>query len=149
MASDQTDIEAIRGLVARQFESLCWEPGTSGHWDSFAADFFPGATLYPAARPVKVQTAQSFIERMKGLAGSTLQTFNETSLGIDVRVFGNVAVAIAGCEMIENNSTINRGVEMMLFVKNEGRWLIVSQAWDVATQDQPLPAYFQQPTVMT
>lgn len=141
MASDEDDIKAIRTVVARQFKSLCWQPGTSAEWDAFAADFFPGALLYPAARPAKAQTAEGFIERMKGLLGTTLQTFAEAPLGVDVRVFGNVAVAIAGCEMTENNTTINRGVEMMLLIKNEGRWMIVSQAWDVASQDRTLPTY--------
>lgn len=139
MASDEDDIEAIQALVARQFRSLCWQPGTSGDWDAFATDFFSSASLYPAARPAKAQTAQEFIERMKGLAGTTLQTFNEVPLGIYVRAFGNVAVAIAGCEMTENKTTINRGVEMMLLIKNEDKWMIVAQAWDVATNDRPLP----------
>ena len=141
MATDEDDIDAIRDVVARQFKSLCWDPGTSGDWDSFAADFFPGALLYPAARPAKSQTAQGFIERMKALACTTLRTFDEAPLGIDVRVFGNVAVAIAGCEMTENSTTVNRGVEMMLLIKNEDQWMIVAQAWDVATQGRPLPSY--------
>jgi hypothetical protein len=143
MASDEDDIEAIRAVISRQFKSLCWQPETSGDWEAFAADFFPGAALYPAARPAKPQSPRGFVERMQGLAGTTLQTFNEAPLGIDVRVFGNVAVAIAGCEMTENNTTVNRGVEMMLLLKTEGRWMIVAQAWDVAKQDRPLPHYLR------
>lgn len=145
MVSDENDIEAIRTVVARQFKSLCWQPGTSGDWEAFAADFFPGALLYAAARPAKAQTAQSFVERMKGLAGTTLVSFNETLLGIDVRVFGNVAVAIAGCEITENESTKNRGAEMMLLIKSEDEWQIVSQAWDVESQDRKLPDYLSNP----
>jgi hypothetical protein len=45
-------------------------------------------------------------------------------------VFGNVAVAIAHCDMLENGTDVNRGVEMLLLVKDEGMWRIVSQAWD-------------------
>jgi hypothetical protein len=40
--------------------------------------------------------------------------------------------------MTENNSTVNGGVEMMLLIKSDGEWLIVSQAWDVATHDRPV-----------
>ncbi|MGC2330700.1 MAG: hypothetical protein WA581_04555 [Candidatus Acidiferrales bacterium] len=65
-------------------------------------------------------------------------------MGVDVRVFDKVAVAIAGCEMTENTA-INRGVEMILLIKNDGKWRIVSQAWDVANQDRPLPSYVRQP----
>jgi hypothetical protein len=64
------DEAAIRKLIARQFGSLNWLPGTSGDWAGFTADFLPGAPLYAAARPVKAQTAEAFVKRMKGLAGS-------------------------------------------------------------------------------
>lgn len=141
MESNEDDIKAIRAVVVRQFKSLSWQLGSSGDWDAFASDFFPGALLYPAARPSKPQTVRGFIERMQGLASTTMRAFNEVPLGVDVRVFGNVAVAIVGCEMTENNSTINRGVEMMLLIKTAGKWIIVSQAWDTANQGRPLPAY--------
>ena len=51
------------------------------------ADFLPGAPLYAAARPVKAQTAEAFVERMKGLAGNKLRSFAEAVLGVEVRIF--------------------------------------------------------------
>ena len=127
-------------MVARQFASLNWSPETSADWDAFAADFHPEATLYPAARPPKVQTVQAFVERMKGLAETKLRSFQEAVLGIEVHVFGNVAVAIAGCEIVENTSTVNRGVEMMLLVKDDAAWKIVSHVWDTESPSKPIPA---------
>jgi ketosteroid isomerase-like protein len=105
----------------------------------FAADFCPGAVLYPAARPAKPRTVAAFIERMKTVASATLRSSNETVLGTDIRVFGNVAIAAAACEMTENGADVNRGVEMLLLVKNEGRWQIVSQAWDTESPLKLLP----------
>ena len=32
--------------------------------------------------------------------------------------------------MTENGTEVNRGVEMLLLIKNEGAWQSVSQAWD-------------------
>src|SRR5215211_3062363 len=128
--NDGDDVRAIEGIIARQFASLCWAPGTSADWHSFAADFFPEATLYPAARPAQRQTVEAFVQRMKGLAGTPLRSFHEVVLGTEVRVFGNVAVALAACEMTENDGAVNRGVEMLLLIKDEGAWRIVSQAWD-------------------
>jgi hypothetical protein len=49
-------------------------------------------------------------------------------LGVNIRVSGNVAMAVAGCAMTENGDQINRGVEMLLLVKSDGYWQIVSQA---------------------
>ena len=133
------DVRAIEALIARQFASLSWAPGTSADWDAFAADFFPEASLYPAARPAKRQTVEAFIERMKGLAGTKLRSLQEAVLGTEIHVFGNVAVAVAACEMTENGAEVNRGVEMLLLIKNEGAWRIVSQAWDMESPSKRIP----------
>jgi ketosteroid isomerase-like protein len=133
------DVQAIEAAIARQFASLCWTPGTPADWAGFAADFFPEASLYPAARPAKRQTVEAFIERMKGLKGTKLRSFAEAVLGTEIHVFGNVAVALAACEMTENNADVQRGVEMLLLIKNEGTWQIVSQAWDTESPSQPIP----------
>jgi Domain of unknown function (DUF4440) len=135
------DVQAIEALIARQFGSLSWTPETMADWNAFAADFIPEASLYPAARPAKRQTVEGFVERMKGLAGTKLRSFHEVMLGTEVRVFGNVAVAVAACEMTENDGAVNRGVEMQLLVKNEGAWRIVSQAWDTESPTNPMPLH--------
>jgi hypothetical protein len=133
------DIEAIEAVVSRQFASLNWRPGESADWAAFAADFLPEASLYPSARPARRQTVEAFVERMKDLAGTSLRSFHETVRGTDIRVFGNVAVAVAACEMTENDAEINRGVEMLLLVKNEGRWRVVAQAWDSESASNRIP----------
>jgi surfactin synthase thioesterase subunit len=133
------NVQAIEAIIGRQFASLSWTPGTSADWDGFAADFFPEASLYPAARPARRQTAEAFIERMKSLEGTTLRSFAEAVLGTEIHVFGNVAVALAACEMTENEAEVHRGVEMLLLIKNAGAWQIVSQAWDTESPSQPIP----------
>ena len=119
---------------------LNWQQGTSGDWAAFTADFLPNAALYAAARPIKAQTAEAFVERMKDLAGSKLRSFAETVLGVEVQIFGNVAVAVAGCEITENDADVARGVEMMLLVKDAGVWRIAAQAWDTEGDFKRLPA---------
>ena len=135
------DVRAIEALIARQFASLGWAPGTPADWGAFAADFLPGAPLYPAARPVKRQTAEAFVERMKGLAGTKLRSFRERVLGTEVRVFGDVAVALAACEITENEAEVSRGVEMLLLVKDDGAWRIAAQAWDTEGPSKRIPPH--------
>jgi hypothetical protein len=135
------DVRAIEALVARQFASLSWGPDKPAGWEVFAADFLPEASLYPAARPAKRQAVQAFVERMRGLAETKLRTFEEAVLGIEVRVFGNVAVAVAACETTENKADVNRGVEMLLLVKDEGAWWIASQAWDTEGPSRQVPEH--------
>ena len=133
------DVAAIEKLIERQFASVSWTSQSAADWETFAADFVPAATLYPAARPVERQTVEAFIERMKGLAGSKLPAFQERMLGADVQVFGNVATALAACEIVENQAKVTRGVEMLLLIKDEGAWRIVSQAWDTESETKPIP----------
>jgi ketosteroid isomerase-like protein len=135
------DVQAIEAVIARQFGSLNWDQGTDGKWETFAADFHPDAALFPAARPAKSQAVEDFIARMKGLAGTKLRSFREEVLGTHIHVFGNVALAVAACEITENEAEVNRGVEMLLLVRDEGRWRIVSQAWDTESPSKPIPAF--------
>ncbi|HWK98002.1 MAG TPA: DUF4440 domain-containing protein [Pseudolabrys sp.] len=137
---NQMDDEAeIRRIIERQFASLCWTPAASADWAAFAGDFMPGATLYPAARPLQAQTPDAFLARMKGVAAK-IATFQEDPLGITISVFGNVAIAAAGCRITENGTAATRGAEMMLFVKDDGRWRIAAQAWDTEGDGRTLPA---------
>ncbi len=116
--------------------------GEAPDLDKFAADFLPGASLFASARPARAQSVGQFAERMKGLVGTTLKSFDEQVIGARIHVFGNVAVAVAACENTENGAEINRKVEMMLLVKDDGYWKIAAQAWDKATDARPISAEF-------
>lgn len=133
------DEEAIRALVARQFASLSWGGGVAPGWADFAADFHADARLFPSARPARAVTADAFVDRMRGLSETTLTSLQETVLGVEVRVFGNIAVATAAAEMVENERETSRSVEMLLLVKEDGGWKIAAQAWDKASEANPLP----------
>lgn len=135
------DFEAIKALITRQFGSLNWGSGRSADWGAFGADFLDAATLVPSVRPAERWTVPRFVERMKHLSTSTLQSFEERVLGSQVLVFGNVAVAMAACENLENGSEVTRNVEAMLLVKDGGDWRIVAQAWDAASDEKPIPRY--------
>ena len=77
---------------------------------------------------------------MKDLAETKLRSFTEKMLGQKIHVFGNIAVAISACEMIENDTDITRSAEMMLLTKTEGQWQIVSQTWDREAPSRSIPA---------
>lgn len=134
-----TDEDAIRAVIERQFASLSWNEDIAAGWDEFTGDFLDGASLYPAARPARRIGVADFVERMRGLSGTTLRSLRETVLGVDIRVFGNIAIAAAAGEMVENGTEINQSMEMLLLVKSEGTWKIVAQAWDKANETNPLP----------
>lgn len=136
---ENDDIRAIKALIGAHFRGLRWTPTQRADWATFAADFLPDASLFPAARPVRRQTLDAFIVRMNGLAQSTLRSFEETTLGMQILPFGNVAVVLSASEMVENGTQVNRDVSGFLLVKDEGKWHIAAHAWDHATQERPVP----------
>ena len=141
MTDTEDDVRAIRALIARQFAALSWREGEAGDWDGFAADFLPGAPLYPSARPAAPQTVEAFLARMRGLAGQALRSLDETVLGAEIRVFGNIAVATVACGMTENGKPGSDTVEILLLVKDGAAgWRIAAQAWDMASAANPVPA---------
>lgn len=133
------DRQAIAALVARQFASLSWQLDEPADWAGFSADFHDAALLYASARPARPQSPAQFVARMQELSQTSLRSFEESPLGIEIRVFGNVAVAVAACEAVENAVETGRTVEMMLLVKEADVWRIVAQAWDKATPSRPVP----------
>ncbi len=136
-----SDEAAIRNLIGNHFEAMKWSPEEQADWSVFAADFLPGATLFPAARPVSPKSVEQFIDRMKVVAEDVLHRFEEHTKGMEVLVFGNVAIVLAASEMLENGTDVNRDVSGYLLLKNEGTWKIAAHAWDKATQDMLVPEH--------
>ena len=137
------DIRAIKTLIDAHFRGLRWTPTQHADWATFVADFLPDASLFPAARPVRRQTLDAFITRMNGLAQGTLRSFEETTLGVQILLFGNVAVALSASEMVENDTQVNHDVSGFLLVKDEGKWRIAAHAWDHATKERPVPEHLR------
>lgn len=133
------DQDAIRAIIVRQFASLSWSEERAPGWDDFTGDFLAGASLFPAARPAKPMAVADFVDRMRKLSDTSLRTFDETVLGVQITVFGNIAIAAVRAEMVENGAETSHSVEMLLLVKSEGQWRIAAQAWDKASAINPLP----------
>jgi hypothetical protein len=61
------DVAAIKELIRAQFRSLAWTRDEDANWAVFAQGFLPGATLFPAARPVQAKSIDQFVDRMRRL----------------------------------------------------------------------------------
>lgn len=136
-----TDKHAIRALITAQFAALDWTQERAPNFGPLLDGFLDGARMFPSRRPLESQTPAAFCARLAALRESgNLGTFSERPLTIEVELFGNVAVALAGCEMLENGTTVTRDVSALLLVKDDDQWRIAAQAWDVERPDRPLPA---------
>jgi len=138
------DVQAIQRLIGEHFDALRWDPDGRADWERFSADFVPEASLFPAARPLRRHTLDAFISRMDALAKGTLRSFEEKTLGMQVLVFGNIAVVLAASEMLENGKEVNQDVSGYLLVKDRGKWSIAAHAWDKAGAGKPVPQHLRQ-----
>ena len=80
---------------------------------------------------------------MNGVAQGALRSFEERTLGMQILVFGNVAVVLAASEMVENGTEANHDVSGYLLVKDEGKWRIAAHAWDHASEQRPVPEHLR------
>jgi hypothetical protein len=143
LQDQSSDEKAIRDLISGHFAGMKWTPTTEPDWASFSTDFHCEALLFPAARPAQARTLDAFIERMNGVAKKTLLTFEEHTLGMQVIVFGNVAVVMAASQMLENENETNHDVSGYLLIKDQGEWRIAAHGWDQATEEMPVPEHLR------
>ncbi|WP_298914104.1 hypothetical protein [uncultured Roseobacter sp.] len=126
------DRDDIAKLIATQFRSLCWNEDTPPDTQALTGTYLQGAQLFASARPARGQTAEEFGRRMRALRESgRISVFEEKGVGLHIWVTGNVAVAMAGCEMHENQEDVTEDISAFLLVKNPDGWAIAAQAWDV------------------
>ena len=101
--NDEADREAIRMVIARQFSSRQLECGPRcGTGTGFRLTSFAGAQPFspppphepPFVRPPPV-SVPDFVARMKTAAARLCRSFEEALLGIQIRLYGKVAVALA------------------------------------------------------
>jgi hypothetical protein len=67
----------------------------------------------------------SFVDRMRGLAGTKLQSFAESALGIEFESSATSPLRWPVAKSQRTMPDVNRSVEMMLLVKDAGAWRIV------------------------
>lgn len=128
MREEQTIERLAHGL----HQALCWSDGRSADWSAFRALFAPQAYLFPAGRPLAPLTVDEFIHRMDAqrLSGDLLD-YQEKIAHIDVHLFGGgVAAAHIASDGLINKQDKVRTSGVMVFVKDVGKWQIVSMAWD-------------------
>ena len=134
------DEDTIRALIQAQFDGIDWAPGRDADWRTVLRGFKQDAQLWTARRPARPQSSNDFTERPRTLRDDeTLQSFAGKGPTCHIWIVGNVAIALAGCEMVENGSTVTRDVSGFLLVKDGEEWRIAAQAWDYVDD---VPAVF-------
>ena len=138
-----TDITDIAALCPRLYEAVGWDEQSEPNWDEFRRCCHGQATLVPMgsgeANPIPLE---AFIEGMEGQRSSgAVKQLSESELANAVEGFGNLAnVRSTFVATIDGQS--RRGVTYALIVREAGRWVILSVAWENETEEGTLPAKF-------
>jgi hypothetical protein len=142
--ADSADVESMDAVLAALYDVISG-PAGERDWDRFRSLFVPGATLAPAApRPdgstvIRVLSVEDFIQ----VAGEFFrrEPFYEVETGRRLDRFGNVASVMSGyaSRRAPGEEPFSRGVNAITLLTDGTRWYVLTIAWDVDREGNPIP----------
>jgi hypothetical protein len=137
------DAESVNSIVRALYEAVSFAPGGAPDWDRVRALFFPGARVVPPPPPdsaTKILDVESFIARSQlyvEQTGLSARGFYEIELDRHVDSFGNIAHVLSSYESrhtAAHPTSVQRGVNSIQLLNEDGRWWVVSALWDIKKQ---------------
>ena len=145
--ADAADVSTIDGIIAALYEAVSFQPGGVSDWDRLRSLFHPDGRLIPPRGDepaLQVMDVERFIRLSTAYvdeSGMRAQGFHEQEIGRRQDVFGNVAQvfsAYASRRTVDDPEPFARGVNAIQLVRDNGRWWVLSIAWDVETPENPV-----------
>lgn len=144
--ADPADVSSIDAIVRALYDVISG-PAGERDWSRFRSLFAPGARLAPAAPgPDGAAPLRSIgVEEYVRGAGAYFRenAFHERETARREERFGNVANVMSAYDSrrAPDEEPFARGVNSITLVHAEGRWWVVSIAWDEARPGLEIPAY--------
>jgi predicted metalloprotease with PDZ domain len=140
----EADVKTIDGIVKALYEVISGPAGPRD-WNRFKslfyADAYMGAMSPTPSGELKLQkfTPEEYI-KMNGPLFDQF-AFNETELGRQENVFGNIAQVFTAYSFTVDMPTPmkERGVNSIQLIQENGRWYIMSIIWNDETKENPIP----------
>ncbi|MEO0559108.1 MAG: hypothetical protein AAF170_13100 [Bacteroidota bacterium] len=146
------DVASPEAIVAAVYASIEREPGAQFDWDRFVSLYIPEASLLPNPEQMsgeeRVFSPRGYADFIDGVYESANyigspndQGFSETEVNKVVHRFGDVATVFSTYEKYYwgDDQMLGRGINSFQLVYRDGRWWIVSVAWDEETGAGPVP----------
>lgn len=149
--ADPADVSSPEAVIRAAYESLTRAPGENSDWDRLRSLHLPEARLAPNPEQTggepRVMTIEEFIDWIEGsveIGGPEDQGFAEEGIHLVTREYGDVAQLISTYESRFHGSeqVIARGINFLTLVRREGRWWVLSVAWDEENAAGPIPAEY-------
>ena len=145
------DFATPLAVVDALYETVQRSPGEGFDWARMRSLFLPEAVLIPnteqSGGEFRVETPGSFIEcaeRFTTVGGPDDQGFAEEQVHAIVDQYGDVAQVFSTYEkrFYTSSEILGRGINSVQLVRHDGRWWIVSIAWDEESGAGPIPTQY-------
>lgn len=149
---DPRDAAALRAALDALYAAFAFDAGGEADWAAIRAACAPGATfLAPAgAGPARAEDLERFLAGFQAWCRSPEMAatgLHERILAVRLDVVGRIAHAWVGFEgcVPGEPAARTRGVDSLQFVRDGGRWLLVSFTTQYEEPGVELPARFVAP----
>lgn len=142
------DAETVDGVVTALYETVQRPPGEDFDWDRWRAVFHPEGILVPSTEQrggsFDVLTLEEFIgwiDSLTTVGGPDDPGFAEEEIARRVERYGDVAQVFSTYQkrFWGDDEILERGVNSITLVWNEGRWWVMAVAWDEEVGAGPVP----------
>jgi hypothetical protein len=124
---------SIDSVIAKMYESVCFEPGQRPDWSRQPEIFAPGARMIRVNdEGVFEFTLEAFQKNFEAMIDSgVLPSFWEGEIWRETHQFGEVAQVLSAYEtrQTRNGAPLNRGVNSIQLFERDGRWWICAMIW--------------------
>lgn len=149
--ADPADVASPEAVIRAAYESLTRAPGEDYDFDRLRSLHLPEARLAPnpeqTGGEARVMTIEEFIDWIDGSVeiGSPEDLgFVEEGLHQETRQYGDVAHLISTyvSRFHGEEQEIARGINFLTLVRRDGRWWVLSVAWDEENAAGPIPSEY-------
>lgn len=148
------DVSSPEAIVAAAYEEVARRPGENYNWNREVSLYLPSTRMYPNTeqtdgefRPMSVEEFRTWAEEVNAeylAAGNEDKGFVEEQIHAVVHRYGDIAHVMSTYQkhFWGSDEILGRGINSFQLVRQDGRWWIVSIAWDEETGAGPIPAEY-------
>lgn len=151
---DPADVASPEAIVLATYASIARAPGEPFDWDRFRSLFLPGATLLPNTEQTndepRTLSPQDFVDWIQPLwdnviGGPNDRGFSEDQVHHEIHRYGDIATVFSTYEkhFWQDDQMLGRGINSFQLVFRDGRWWVVSIAWDEENGAGPVPPEYR------
>lgn len=148
----EADVASPEAIVAAAYESISRAPGEPFPWERFRSLYLPEALFLPnieqtdgVAQVFTSDPFTAYVESLNPQIGSSDDKgFVEKAIHNEIVGYGDIAHVFSSYQKHDWEETEDwgRGINSFQLVYRDGRWWIVSVAWDEENGAGPIPEQY-------